>query len=528
MHRPVALLAALATLLAGLVATSSTAEAAEEVSVTWPSATRLNPDSATYTITVEDPVGTGVLIAWWNETTRLGEVDGQGTTTLQLTESGDGHVLLTRCPAAHAETAYQCWSVAQSPRLSVYDHLALRSSVVRTPGLVDGVGQAHLYSFVGPDLTGATITGTWRLVEKDDPTVAVASGQTAPVYFSRPGGQGFVRIPFTVPAGLRTTRHLVVADLTVESDAYGTLTGRVPAARVDVDQIRPRIDVSGGIPILYPIVDRYLDSSRYVVRANEGVTVDLQVVDARGVVVDDRRRQARPGRPAFISWDGRVDDRPVAEGLYTLRLRAADAMNNAVAVVRTVRVSHLVRRAIVFRRSVSASASLVSKSVGRCSTLVKRGSALAFASQSRCRGDASDAVVATNHGLYIPKSFDRYGSMRVTVHGGPATRSSSDYLVFGYVRGREFTHRTVLRRGSTHRGPLVRRPTAHVFDRSTAKPYLIWSNGLAAGSRYVVRKYTVEIRYTALVRPGSKRYDAAPGTPQQTSASSRVAASYSS
>lgn len=136
LRRP--MLAVVLALVAGLgvlVAPSSPAVAADEVTVTWPSVTAFNPDTTTYEVTVDDPVGTGVLMAWWRD--EPGQViDGQGTTALTFGATGVGSVLITRCPASSASYPSQCWGVGQSGELSVYDRLIVgpTTSVVSVPG----------------------------------------------------------------------------------------------------------------------------------------------------------------------------------------------------------------------------------------------------------------------------------------------------------------------------------------------------------------------------------------------------------
>lgn len=382
-------------------------------------------------------------------------------------------------------------------------------------------GPARARFWLSPVDGLSDLHGTWRLTSAPtDDAPALASGETGPIV----DPTGPTAFTYTVPAGLADgTYHLHLA-LEATSAEHGRLTGS-QRTTVLVDQTAPTIELRDPPTVVYPVRDDYLDRAVWKVRTAERTNVFLEVRDGAGTVLADIMAPAQAGDWSQVSWSGSDRGRPVPDGSYAVTLTARDRAGNTTTVQRRIRVSGLARRATTYRRTVSAVRSRTGDFVGRCSSLRKRGGALLLASQTRCAGRKdADSVVLTRHGIYVPQAVERrYLSMRVTVHGGPAGRSRRNYLVLGYLRGKEFTNRAVLHEGRRHVGDLVRDPVRHVFDRETRRPYVLWSTGLAAGSRYVVRSFTVEIRYLALVEPGKRR----PSVPQQTSVSPRVAASYS-
>lgn len=350
-----------------------------------------------------------------------------------------------------------------------------------------------------------SVTGTWTLLDQSTaPATTLASGDLPSGSVVR---DGRVAVPFTVPPGLGSGRYLLRTTVSADSPAYGVLTGATAGTRVTVDLDPPVATLVSASPVVYPIRDRYLDVATWAVRTKGASRATVDILNSAGSSVFGQGQGVRRSVVRF-TWRGVSDAGGVVpEGRYTARLTFTDTAENSVTLTRDVTVSHLERRLISFRRTVTAAAALSSKFVGRCSTLTKRkGGALAYVSQSRCAGAKDDdSVVVARHGIYLPRSLnDHYTAFRLTVRGGPASRSSRNYLVLGYLLGKDFVHREVLRGGQRHLGDRVMIADGLVYDRTSRKPYVLWSTGLTSGSRYVVRSFTVEVNYVALTYPGSR------------------------
>jgi hypothetical protein len=69
----------------------------------------------------------------------------------------------------------------------------------------------------------------------------------------------------------------------------------------------------------------------------------------------------------------------------------------------------------------------------------------------------------------------------------------------------------VFRKGNgAHPGHRMNVTSRVIFDPKADKPYIIWSNGLNAGSRYNVRSYTIHVRYPVALRERRRS-----GSPEQ-------------
>jgi hypothetical protein len=189
-------------------------------------------------------------------------------------------------------------------------------------------------------------------------------------------------------------------------------------------------------------------------------------------------------------------------GTYTLELAVVDEAGNAASWSGRTVVSGKSLKPATWTRTFRASDLLMAKTVGKCSKMVrKRHGALGFYSQARCKGSLRASLVSADFGVYLPPALGGYGTARVTLTGGPATRSPKNYLVFGYEgpNSSGLLNRTDFTKGNhKHAAPQVSLQNDYVWDRQAAKPYLQWGAGLVAGSRYDVRKFTVTVRYVDL------------------------------
>ncbi len=511
---PVVVLVAVTLFLSGLVGVTP-AQAADEppaVTVTWPEVTRFNPDQVDYTFTVTDTDGSGHLFAWWGASPQSVDpapypipVPADGVVDMDFWTSMHGQVVIVRCPTATYDYL-ACQGVeAESPELDVFSAIALDNVDVVDDYLNPGPATARVS--YAPALP--TLTTTWALV--DDPAnptqPPIASGTLDLGDLVTDPETGITSFPFTIPAGLASGDYYLTVHMAGDDADLGHLEGEFPPGRpqlVRVDSVTPELRVAKVPTTLYPASDNYLDSLEVRATASELTSGTLDVTDAAGIrVFRSAQHSVSPdGTIPSISWSGRsMSNRVVPAGRYTLKLTVVDAAGNQATWTSRVSVSHKKLQWVTYKRTLSASASRTGKPViGRCSSLVKRPhGGLGYYSQTKCKGSNSESVVATDHGMYIPKAHQaRYQWVQVTLNGSPATRSRNNYFVMGYVNPSNYklVNERVFRTGNKHPGQRV--TSRLIFDRKSDHPYVIWFNGLTAGSRYDVRSYTVQVRYQAL------------------------------
>ena len=291
----------------------------------------------------------------------------------------------------------------------------------------------------------------------------------------------------------------------------GSLRGQGRALPILIDQDPPELTVRGLEPRLYPERDRYLDHEPLQVRSSEQGQAWVEVLDSSGRLVYQSTSQRIDGMnwlsSESLSWNGRIHGAVAPEGRYTLKVVAQDFVKNTATWAAAVTVSHKKLQWVDFQRTVPAAATVVGKPLVRaCSTLASpypggpRGS-LGFYSSTKCKRSDKSAQVDAVHGMYIPVAFDKqWDTAQVTVNGGPA--GSSDWLELGYLRpnSKKLWDASYLKAGNgAHPGREMGIGSAHsVFDDDTSKPYLLWFDGLTAGSRYNVRSYTLRVHYQTL------------------------------
>ncbi|GAA4704976.1 hypothetical protein [Nocardioides conyzicola] len=512
---------ALMMLVAGLLtAAPAVADPASEVTVVWPEVTRFNPTTYSYDAVVSNS-GAGHLFSTWGYDSQMPwltvatPVPESGHVTLGEDQEGIGRLLVWSC-TTEQWNAFDgtCTQAASSPDLQAWSHIAvvnMDNADVRGPGL------NHARIYYGPQPpTVDTPEATWELLDGDRLPFAVpVTGELGPADLVVSDFDGLTTIPFTVPAGLPNGHYYLDVRMTVDSADFGPLQGSMGAADgrlvdVIVDSVAPQLKVTKPPTQVYPVRDSYLDAVVLRASTDEQATGTLDVTDSAGKRVfhtGNLRLANADWSGDSVYWNGRTSGGAlVPEGTYTMVLTATDAAGNTDTWSGRIAVSHKKVQWTVFKRTVTAAASRSGKPfVGRCSTLASparggpRGS-LGFYSQTKCAGDSRSGTVATNHGMYIPKAFDdRYAWARVTLNGGPATASADNYLVLGYLspRNGRLVNTRILGKG--HRAhPGLKVDVGSIWDRKKDKPYILWSNGLTAGSRYDVRSYTVEVRYRML------------------------------
>ncbi|WP_345521430.1 hypothetical protein [Nocardioides conyzicola] len=514
---------ALLLMIAGLLAAApaATADPASEVTVTWPEYTRFNPTLTTYDISTTSPGDRHLFYTWGRagDSYALGQAPVPDSGQLDLAQAPEGGVQVRIWSCATAQwTVGSCPHVADSPALELRSRMAVTSHAWETE--VVGVGQNHFFFSYAPQPPAVGYPQiTWELLDTDRTSFDTPiHGSLTPQQLEE-RGQLTVGISYVVPADIPTGTYYMDVRASLDTVDYGHLEGHINGGdavsdglaeiRIDTDPPHLTVDESEIPATIYPADDNYLDYAEIPASTDVETEGTLEVTDASGAVVhrEGELLVDGDGYGDEISWTGRTTTGKIAPvGSYTMTLTVADYAGNTATWSRSIAVSDKKLQWTVFEQNVSAAASRTGKPlVGRCSTLAsparggRRGS-LGYYSQSRCVGNDKANTVATNHGMYLPKAFrHQYSWSQVTLNGGPATRSRDNYIVLGYVeprRGRLIGTKVLLRGNGAHDGR--RLDSSGIWDLKTDKPYIIWSNGLTAGSRYDVRSYTVRVRYLAL------------------------------
>lgn len=471
--------------------------------VTFPEVEAINPAVTSYELTVADAGGVGTLVAVW-------KVSGDRHAELALPHEGTVAIPLGATIADNLRTSVVVWRCANatwsdggclwvdtSGDFDVFVEASAQSGELRQVGTTP----REVAWYYSPSGLGTT---AWRLLAADGSTLA--SGGTP----MGTGGQALL----SVPAGTPSQRGALELVMSVDGTPVGHLDG-TQVLPVDIDGAAPPAPgVTLSSPEIYPYPDDYLDS----------ITLDItgEVGSWYVVFVDDpvtgRNRSVGSGTlwrsPTSFRFNGRYANSYFAAGEYRLRVVSTDAAGNSstsTPVPVTVRDERL--RWHTWTRTVSAARSVIKRFVGPCGALRKpasrgwRGS-LAYAGDARCR-DPRKAYVQAIHGTYVPESvLGRYSMMQVSLTGGPSRGASSrSYLVLGYYRdGKKwvFDHREVLKGSGVrkrHGDPVGGAAAQRLIHDLDKRPYVAWSTGLAGGSRYDVKSFTVKVTYQRLEKP---------------------------
>lgn len=496
---PALLVTVLATLLAALglgpTALIPGAGAADgtsdEVTVTWPEATDVNPGHAPYEIQVEDATGAGGLYAVWTSETATGTgpsdvvpVPASGAVTMTFSHDGPGHVVVQRCA-----TGSGCPALATSPRLEVRTSLTV-AFTDDTEVLPHGSPVVPVYL----EPRGAEVTLAWELVDPADGTVVadgthrVAAAGGAEVHDDLP-----LALPATVPDG---TYDLRVAGSSATT-RWGALDGS-GTHRVRVDGTAPTVTLTRSASTFYPSPDGYRDTVALTVTSSERGQALLELLDRDGRVVRTIEVGTVGTGGRKVVWDGRSDSGALRTGTFRARALVTDAAGNrSAAPVVTVAASG---KKLVWRTwttEVSALSSLYHSDTGTCSTLRRNSrwrGGLGLESQTRCTRRDDSAVVITN-GVRVPPSLDgTYRNVVVDMYGGG--RRSSDYAVSYLYRARDSAavgRREHGRATGWHRIGSASSARTHVYGPSASDPGVFWAMALTDGSRYDVRSFRVRI-----------------------------------
>ncbi|WP_183095915.1 hypothetical protein [Nocardioides stalactiti] len=493
---------------AGLAAAPSQAAEGDPV-VTWPTATRVNPTTTSYPLTITYAGSEFLFLTLASGPVFATQVlPSNGTVDVQFSDFDGLHNLtVVVCPTASYD-AVACRSVGSTHRVQVYDEL-VASFVTR----LDERGPNAVFPItIRPETRPVDVT--WEVVPAAEPgSSPVATGSESVV----PGD--------VLPAlGANEEmshgeRYLYRVTMSGDSGEFGLLSGVGEMAFTwdgVVETSGLQFDVSDAflnkavrdVEVFYPVEDRYADGWRDTVFFRDTVpyeefaTWETSIAAADGtLVIDD----------AGGEWDGRDPStgRVLPEGAYTVSRRATDKYGNVGSDERDIWISHdqLVRT--TWTAKVSPKESLIDKYVGRCGAIkvparrAWRGSIGLRSSTAgpRCRTLESQSVTAV-HGIYLPKSplgrYDRYDNLRVGVYGGGAGRGSNYLVQWLWSRDKKWVGRSQFGRNLTlHQGQRMGAGSV-LGDEDKESPYVIWSSGLAEGSQYDIKYYSVSVRYWAI------------------------------
>lgn len=370
------------------------------------------------------------------------------------------------------------------------------------------VGEPATAGFtIDPNPAGEPVQLEWVVragLLETDPVVRSGSDDVTPDV------DGVVSLTFETPSELGEGTYGLEVAASHDVAGAGSASGASGIVPVVVDN-PPTVSMSLNRPLFFPMEDDYRDLLRMTFDASEDVVVRIRIADDTGATVRTLRRvDVVAGEPAQQNWNGRgADPRKLAPaGDYTVIASATDAAGNVVEVSADVAVSLAKWRMTTTTTSHRAKKSMYDKFVGRCSKLVSPAKARGwpgsqgYYSKARCRRTANSAdVVVGAHAWWVPESRNKeYGKISVEVYGGKAKKAGRGYLILGYYGA---THNGFV--GRTKLGPKVAwhagesRKAKSLVRYQKGRPYLVWSVGLAEGSRYDVKKFRIKVRRVALV-----------------------------
>lgn len=499
LFRRVGLLTAAALISSLLVALpGGPAHADYDLGVTWPDVSDVNPHVTDYQITVIDS-GPGDLYARWGSYHTIQPIPHSGVATIDLPFNGTERIEVWRCVDGSCE-----WAGVSSPILSVHNSvdasLWVTQSRVTSPSTVEA--QLSAYSFPGLALEGFD----WELRNAGSDVLATGAG---------PLSAGLNTFEVAVPSGLADGGYTIAVDVH-ESFAGGPLLGADLTQPLIVDNTPPVVTVTTDLDVVFPYVDSYRDYLTLHVAADEQVSYAFELLDENGDSLGTPSLStASQGPIQDLWWGGRTASGRVPVGIYRLRVLATDLLGHTATVVSPpVRVDLAQRKTLTMRTELPAAKIVYDRFVGKCSTLAKPSShrwkdSLGLYSQTKCTNQKNDAsVVVMWSAWWLPtamrglKSFDRVG---IDAYGGAAVGHRNAYLVAGLIdnRGR-FSGRQQFsgKVGWHYVGSATRQSELSSWVRyQDGHPYVVWSSGLAEGSRYDIRSFRLSATFEALVEP---------------------------
>lgn len=250
---------------------------------------------------------------------------------------------------------------------------------------------------------------------------------------------------------------------------------------------------------VYPVRDTYVDRVRFRSRLadTDAIAHWAEVRNTENRLI--RRLEVRSGGYTMdrSSWDGRrANGRIAPEGAYKVALVARDKWGNETRKSLRINVSHKRLVARVWRRTVSASSSLIRNDSGRCSSLARSASWVTYASLSRCASRlGTDDQARGIHATMLPRAA-RPGTIKITLYGGNPVGFSPGFFHYLDVRER-------VAGGMEYWGEIDQRPSTSVtpaIEMLRPDNTIRWRLTTLNGGRFRVRDYTIVYRYRVLSR----------------------------
>ncbi|CAM3261894.1 hypothetical protein NODU109028_07745 [Nocardioides dubius] len=462
--------------------------------VTWPEITRFNPELVDYEVQLSDAGGEGELVAWWGYNfARSAPLPHVGSAALEFGHEGNFEVVVARCEAGYWRLS-DCAEVARSPRLTVLTEIG-RLTVEMDRVVGRGTAEVQIQNYYNIDVERYD----WEIFGYPYPGRALATG-TAKGPF-RKGPQGTDVLDFQGPPTLGSGTYELRVTGTASTPEYGVVSG-VGNQTFRYNPVIPTLKVTQSGSTFHPYPDGCQDAVALDVGVNQYVGLALEVTDGKGTAVHRSTGSAWLDSPGLVRWAGTDSaGRRVAPGTYNLVLRGLSDGGNEAQWHGKVVVSG--KRLVTVTRSFTVGAAAARSSrpyVGACSKLARRAKGgLGFYSQTTCTGSLKRSMVAVSFGAYLPRAIEgRYRSVQVTLNGGPATRSRTNYINLAYVAPK--TQKLVKVKSLRGKGALRGKVASPhlIFDRTKERPYLIWWAGLTAGSRFDVSSFRVTTTYQVL------------------------------
>ena len=418
---------------------------------------------------------------------------------------GQGWVVLLRCSG---DLTSDCVSTGVSS-----SHLVVhRTFELRTLRVVKGTSSTPGQFIVEPGTwTYDGFSGlwfSWALRDQNGQEVGAATD----VPLDIPSFRVFIEVPSGLSGG----------DYTLDVTAHGTFAGgpvSSPTVSVDVsiDTTLPIITaMSRDVDLFFPVPDGYRDIVRITTAVSEPSTFEYRLRGDDGSVLAALPKVSSIySPPGEYAWRGAVGGDIVPAGTYRIGVRAQDTAGNYSEWVNTdsFRIDLAKERKITVTTQLLPAKVVSSRFVGKCSSLASPSShgwkgSLGYYSQTKCKREKNDAsVVVVWHAWWLPVSIDGVGSynwFRVDAYGGAAKGDSrGNYMVLGYIdnKGRFDSRKLFNSKMKWHAGLTRGNQPRQFIHFQNGRPFVVWSNGLTAGSRYDIRYFRLSVNLRALIEP---------------------------
>lgn len=341
-----------------------------------------------------------------------------------------------------------------------------------------------------PELTGS-YTLTWSAgagLSGSSAGELDPSGATPPIEIDTSG----------VPDGSRTFNGTI----TVDDPLFGEYANIAFSSSMWIDRTYPQVSsATATANAIYPRIaeGRFPASTVVTVNATDATSSALSVLFRNTTSGQDHvfdHFELGGDAKTWLGLDG--DDRRMPYGNY--RVIVSDGYNEtATDLYLTLSSLHPERR--TWRRTVTPKASLISRYVGRCSTLrlpSARGWAgsAGYYANTRCGAQTARAsAVQGIHAAILPAAY-RYQQLTIYVRGAAARSRPRSTAVAAYINNRDMVTGAILLRPSNGQYKLLPRGATALMapDRSVA-----WIVSAMSGNRYDVARFILELDYEVLV-----------------------------